>query len=264
MPSHTEKLKADYAAHARAYNDSYPSFPNAILESQLVVSALGPCPGLTVLDLGGGNGARALQALDLGAAFVDVVDLSPAMLLAGQQTATHHGSDRVAWHEADVSQPLTHLPLRGGEGGYDLVMANWVLDHAGSLDELAGMWRNIGLYLAPGGRFIGVRGGDPYAACTAEGKYGMRYKDWRDVPGGGGVFFRYEVACADPPIDVAASSWEVMYSGSTEMMEKVGIGEVETEPYENAEIVRGDAGFWKLFLENPSMVVMKGRKLVGE
>lgn len=45
------------------------------------------------------------------------------------------------------------------------------------------------------------------------------------------------------------------------MMDKVGLGEVETEPYENAEVVKKDLGFWELFLENPSMAVVKARKL---
>jgi hypothetical protein len=36
--------------------------------------ALGDCTGLSVLDLGGGNGVRARHAVNLGAIAVDVVD----------------------------------------------------------------------------------------------------------------------------------------------------------------------------------------------
>ncbi|KAI1652272.1 S-adenosyl-L-methionine-dependent methyltransferase [Daldinia loculata] len=254
----TEELKGDYKEHARAYNEEYPMLPHGIMETQLLASALGDCTGYTVLDLGGGTGVRAREVIDLGATSVDVVDLSPDMLSAGRRTAEGAGAkyaDNIGWHEGDVSKPLSHLPLRQT---YDLVMANWVMDHAASLAELEAMWRNVAAYLAPGGRFVGVRSGDPYASCAAQGKYGIRYKDWRDVPGG--VFFRYEVATV-PPIDIVASSWEVTYSGSTEMMDKVGLGEVETEPYENAEVVKKDLGFWELFLENPSMAVVKARKL---
>ncbi|KAI2783930.1 S-adenosyl-L-methionine-dependent methyltransferase [Daldinia loculata] len=239
----TEELKGDYKEHARAYNEEYPMLPHGIMETQLLASALGDCTGHTVLDLGGGTGVRAREVIDLGATSVDVVDLSPDMLSAGRRTAEGAGAkyaDNIGWHEGDVSKPLSHLPLRQT---YDLVMANWVMDHAASLAELEAMWRNVAAYLAPGGRFVGVRSGDPTGGTSREA-----------------FFFRYEVATV-PPIDIVASSWEVTYSGSTEMMDKVGLGEVETEPYENAEVVKKDLGFWELFLENPSMAVVKARKL---
>lgn len=52
----------------------YENLPLAILEHQLHEAALGDCKGLTVLDLGGGQGLRARQIIDHGAAAVDVVD----------------------------------------------------------------------------------------------------------------------------------------------------------------------------------------------
>ncbi|KAI1099031.1 S-adenosyl-L-methionine-dependent methyltransferase [Jackrogersella minutella] len=258
-----EELKVAYAEHARAYNEDYPKLPNSILETQLFTSALGDCTGYTVLDLGGGTGVRAREAIDFGAVAVDVVDISPEMLSNGQRSTAALGpkyGDRIGWHEADVAKPLDHVPLRGGPGTYDLVMANWVMDHAASISDLEGMWRNVATYLKPGGRYVGVRSGDPYAPCVIEGKYGMKYKDWKQVPGG--VLFRY-VTTTEPPIDIDVSSWEVSYSGSTEMHEKFGLGEVEIEPYENAEAVKKDPEFWKLFLENPSTVVVKARKLAS-
>lgn len=42
-------------------------------------------------------------------------------------------------------------------GGYDVVMANWVFDHATSMADLKAMWENIAANLNPGGRFLGVR-----------------------------------------------------------------------------------------------------------
>lgn len=60
--------------------DSYSKFEEQItkgvwvMEHQLHDLALGDLTGLTVLDLGGGAGLRARQAIDHGAAAVDVVD----------------------------------------------------------------------------------------------------------------------------------------------------------------------------------------------
>ncbi|KAI1395337.1 S-adenosyl-L-methionine-dependent methyltransferase [Hypoxylon fuscum] len=255
-----EELRGEYDEHARAYDEDYPKTPNSILETQLLTSALGDCTGYTVLDLGGGTGVRAREAIDFGAAAVDVVDISPEMLSNGRSSIADLGSrygDRIGWHEADVAKPLDHLPLRGGPGSYDLVMANWVMDHAASIADLEGMWRNVATYLKPGGRYVGVRSGDPYAPCVVQGKYGVKYEDWKPVPGG--VLFRYVVGT----INIEASSWEVSYSGSTEMHEKFGLGEVEIEPCENTDVVKKDPEFWKLFLENPSMVVVKARKMTS-
>lgn len=56
---------------------SYGQYDNlllGILEHQLQESALGDCKGITVLDLGGGQGLRARHAVELGAVAVDVVD----------------------------------------------------------------------------------------------------------------------------------------------------------------------------------------------
>lgn len=52
----------------------YDATPLGLLEHQLQERALGDCEGMTVLDLGGGQGLRARQAIALGAKAVDVVD----------------------------------------------------------------------------------------------------------------------------------------------------------------------------------------------
>ncbi|KAI1370247.1 S-adenosyl-L-methionine-dependent methyltransferase [Hypoxylon crocopeplum] len=258
-----DELRVEYNEHANVYNDIL-TVPIGVIESQLLHAALGDCTGYTVLDLGGGTGIRAREVIDFGAVAVDVVDMSPEMLSSGRHDAATQGpkyEDSIAWHEADVAKPLDHLPLRGGQGTYDLVMANWVMDHAPGIPELEGMWRNVTTYLKPGGRFVGVRSGDPFGPSVVQGKYGIRYRDWQSIPGG--IRFRYVVNTV-PPIDIEASSMHVSYNGSTEMHHKFGLGDVEIEPYENSEVVRKDPEFWELFLENPSLAVVKARKVANE
>ncbi|KAI4865715.1 methyltransferase-like protein [Hypoxylon rubiginosum] len=248
-----DQVKKEYDSQASTYGD-YTATPLGKLETQLIGSALGDCTGATVLDLAGGTGLRARQVLAQGASSVDVVDLSPEMLRVGQET-TDPKAD-VRWFVADVSQPLDHLPLRD----YDLVMANWVFDHANSVAELEGMWRNVVSRLRSGGRFVGVRSGDPRSPAVADGaaRYGVTYKGFEDAPDG--VKFRYMIHL-DPPLEFEASSMEVSYSGSTAMHEKFGLRHVQTEPYENAEVVQADREFWKAFLDQPSLVVVKARKM---
>lgn len=94
------------------------------------------------------------------------------MLRIGEEAEkTNNGRhDRIRWLEADVSKPLGHLPLL--RDSYDMAMANWVFDHAGTIEGLEGMWGNVRAYLKPGGRFVGVRGGDLTNPVMAEIKYG--------------------------------------------------------------------------------------------
>ncbi|RYO95565.1 hypothetical protein DL764_007662 [Monosporascus ibericus] len=254
--------KEGYDTHAATY-EKIATTPSGILEEQLLASAMGDCTGLAVLDLGGGTGLRARQAVKLGASHVDVVDVSPEMLRIGQQQTSSEYDGRIAWHEADVSKPLDDkLQLRKT---YDLVMANWVLDSAGSLADLEGMWANVGARLRPGGRYVGIRVNDPWAPYMADGRYGVRFREKERIPGG----VRYWYIFDDPagnkePVEIEGASLEISYSGSTELHTKYGLCDVEIEPFENAKIVREDPEFWKPFLDRPLLAVVKARKQGGE
>lgn len=254
--SNSEEVKKSYDEHATTY-DEWGSVPLGILESQLLDAALGDCTGLTILDLGGGTGLRARQLMDAGAAAVDVVDLSPEMMNIGKELEAAQGRDGINWYEADVSKPLSHLPL----GSYDIVMANWIFDHAASVEDLEGMWRNIAAHLKPGGRFVGVRCADPECPALAGGKYGSKYSDVEEIPGG--IKARVTLA-VNPPMEFESTSMKVNYSGSTELHEKYGMENVEVMPYLDTEVVAKDYEFWKEFLDRPGMAVVRARKRINE
>ena len=253
-----KQVKEDYDNSAVNYND-YSSLPSGQLESQLIKIALGDCAGLAILDLGGGTGVHAREAIDLGAATVDLVDISPGMLKIGQEIEKSLGRENTTrFFEADVSKPLSHLPLH--ENGYDVVMANWIFSHAGSMEVLEGMFRNVVGYLKPGGRFVGVRDADPTSPALENGKYGATCKWVKDIPGGAKYL---AVLHCTPPIEFEGVSLEVIYSGSTEMHERFGLTDVEVVPYESTEVVQRDPEFWKLFLERPNLAVVKAAKKMG-
>jgi ubiquinone/menaquinone biosynthesis C-methylase UbiE len=130
----TNPEEPQYDSIAQSYA-SYDSLPLAKLEHELVTKALGDCTGLTVLDLGGGNGQYARKAIELGAELVDVVDISPAMLEVGIEIEQELGREgKIRWFEADAAKAMHHLPLM--PDGYDIVMCNWLFDHAES-DEVS-------------------------------------------------------------------------------------------------------------------------------
>lgn len=256
MSESKEVVKKDYAQAAQNYND-FGSLPLGQLESQLIKTALGDCTDATILDLGGGTGVHAREAVELGALAVDIVDISPEMLRIGEDIERSLGHGVIRFMEADVSKSLKHLPLR--EEGYDVVMANWIFSNTGSRDDLEGMFRNSAHYLKPGGRFVSIRdeGRRDVERDRKYEKYGVSTVSVEDIPGG--VNYTVLLKCT-PPIELNAAVLEILYSGSTELYEKFGLINVEVVPWKDADVVRKDPDFWKEYLEDPACAIVKAVK----
>ena len=251
-----DQVQKEYDDAATLYRD-LPALPSGVLESQLIAAALGhDCSGRTVLDLGGGTGSHAREALSLGAAAVDVVDLSPGMLrVAAELSAAEPRRDALRFFAADCARPLDHLPLRAE--GYDVVMANWLFSHADTLPMLEGMFRNIVGHLKPGGRLVNVHDGGPRSPMFGSGKYGTTFTKVWDIPGGTGM--AVEMA-STPPSTFEACSLEIIHSGSTEIYERFGFADFQVMPYEETAVVRADPEFWQLAVENPQITCLTAVK----
>ncbi|KAK0668384.1 S-adenosyl-L-methionine-dependent methyltransferase [Cercophora samala] len=245
---------------------SYTTVPDMQLEISLVRTALTPCASLTVLDLGGGSGLHARTAVELGASRVDVVDISPEMLLAGQniEQSLHRSPGNnnnsppvIRYIHADATKPLSP---QGINQKYDVVMANWLLDHATSLDDLRAMWGNIASALKPGGRFVGVRVRCLRAGYLTQGKYGVVFSDYEPIPGPG---WRYKVSFQldGVPVTFEATSMEATLGLDHAIPEGLGLGGWEVVPLGEDPVVRGDGEYWADHVREPSFVVVVGRKL---
>jgi len=250
--------KKQYDSFAGKY-DSVEDLPCSKVEGQLVRTALGDCTGLTVLDLGGGSGLHARRALDAGAASVDVVDISIEMLRIGEGIEAQLGrSGRTRWLVADLSKPLAEQiasDLR--PEGYGVVMANWVLDHATSVDDLKAMWANAVAHLKPGGKFLGVRVKGIYADYMKYGKYGVTFSDISEIPGGLG----YKCNClTQPPFSFDCTSMMSTMSLDHAIPRELGLVDFAVVPPEDTDVVKDDVEFWKDFVENPNLAVVVARK----
>jgi len=252
--------KTQYDNVATEYK-SYDDLPMAKLEAQLIRTALRDCSGLKVLDLGGGSGTHARQAVDAGAEIVDVADISEAMMQIGKDIAAQTGhKDSIRWHTADASKPLAEqatglLP----PAQYDVVLANWVFDHAHTVEDLRGMWTNIASSLKPGGRFVGIRVTRPgiWADYVKEGKYGCKYEDIGEIPGG--------VKClvtlmTDPPFSFGGTMMADSYDMINAIPRELGMVDFETVPTEEMDIVRKDPEFWRQHMEEPLFAVVTARR----
>lgn len=250
------QLAAEYSAQASDYESFSTITPIGRLETEVFLKALGDPTSLTILDLGGGTGMRARQAVQRGANSVDVVDFSAEMLRVGAQEANKTGvGERIRWHEADVSKPLRGLGL---EASYDLVMANWVFDHAETIDALEMMFSNATAYLKPGGRLICIHTSDPRGIVDQGSRYGSSISNVEEVPGG--LKYRVTLHGTDPPVEFGGSSIRVLYEGSFEIFEKFGLKDPQILPLEDMEMVRNDEEFWKECVEHPILQCVTARK----
>ncbi|KAK1834084.1 Ubiquinone/menaquinone biosynthesis C-methyltransferase UbiE [Podospora conica] len=251
--------KKQYNSVATQY-DSVEDVPCSKIEAQLIRTALGNCTGLAVLDIGGGTGLHARRAIDdANAAVVDVVDISREMLRAGEAIEAKLGRQgRIRWLEADATRPLSEQigeSLR--PGGYDVVMANWVFDHATSMADLKAMWENIAANLKPGGRFLGVRVRSLHAGYMKPGKYGATFSDMEEIPGG----WKYRVGVlTNPPFDFGGTSMTETLDLVDEIPRQLGLVDFEVVPPDEAEVVKEDLEFWADFVKDPNLAVVVARK----
>ncbi|KAF3765666.1 S-adenosyl-L-methionine-dependent methyltransferase [Cryphonectria parasitica EP155] len=256
------KTAEKYNSQASAYEAYIFHTPVGRLETELYLTALGDATGLTVLDLGGGTGLRARQAVERGAARVDVVDISSGMMRIGKDHAERSGlGDRIRWFEADVSQPLgaSQEDLKQWEGRYDIVLANWVFDHASSREMLEGMWQNVAAFLRPGGRFLTVYLYNARIGNEATGdQYGILLKNFEQIPGG--LKYWCVLGGNDPPMEFEATSMEVMYSGSTELFDKFELEGVRALKLEDTKTVQSDPQFWEPVVQRPFLKYVTAQK----
>ncbi|KAH8896593.1 hypothetical protein GQ53DRAFT_803488 [Thozetella sp. PMI_491] len=232
------QLVKEYDSQGGQYGDYAAQIPFGKLETELFRAALGECTGLTVLDLGGGSGLKAREAVDAGAAAVDVVDLSVEMMRAGEEVENSLGREGpvISWHTGDITQALTHLPLRPS---YDLVLVGWTFDHAHDLVE-----------------YEGVRVTDPRSA-TWDGRYGARTSAFEETAHG--LHYRYTFLL-DPPLEFEASSINLSMAGNTELPEKYGLTDFSMVAPEEMSVINEDPGFWKPFVDDPGFVVFQAKK----
>ena len=248
-------IDKEYNALAATYN-AIEELPQSALYQEDVKRALGDCTGKAILDLGGGTGLHARNALALGAELVDVVDISPAMLEIGKNIDP--AEKRLRWHVADISKPLTHLPLE--KQGYDITMVNWTFDHAKTIADLEAMWQNTARYTKKGGKLISIRMANPRATSAKGVKYGVSFSHIEDIAGGLKYVYTTHI---DPPLSCPGTSMsECMdFEKAKLMARRFGFAEWSKVVDEEGEVVKSDPGFWEEHLRDPVWICVVATKV---
>ncbi|WP_051222612.1 class I SAM-dependent methyltransferase [Conexibacter woesei] len=132
-----------YDAMAAAYVADESNAYNSLYERPAMLGLLGDVRGRSVLDLGAGAGALAVELVARGAGPVVGVDVSPEMVAVARARAV--GATFVVGDVADGA-------LRAfADGAFDLVAASLMMHYVRDWEPVLGELARV---LAPGGRIV--------------------------------------------------------------------------------------------------------------
>jgi toxoflavin synthase len=160
-------MTTNYDPIAEQYKRSKQQPWRTYIEAFGVLQLIGDPTGRSVLDMACGEGFYTRMVRQRGALRVTGVDLSEGMIqLARKQEEAHRQGIEYLVADARHFQP---------DGGYDLVMAAYLLNYASTREELQAMCNGIARCLKAGGRFVTVNGSASlnFAAAPSYRKYGF-------------------------------------------------------------------------------------------
>ena len=272
LQTSTSEMTSDNYQDLGDCYDSLEELPLLHVAREMVQSALGDCTGKVILDLGGGSGLRAREALALGARRVDNVDLSGAMIARCENEEQRLGRqprERIVCYQANCFEDLGPLSLpgageriagdKGAEAQYDIVMVIWTFDHASTVEELEEGWRNVGRFCRPGGKVVSLGIKEPLSHGTRLFKYGVELSDVQKMDGG--AKFKYSAKSTRPfSCDVVAIEAHYNVDRTRAIAAIVGFPLLEEVRPSEMEVVKKDREFWKTFVDQPSFYCLVGTK----
>ncbi|TGO61941.1 hypothetical protein BOTNAR_0121g00250 [Botryotinia narcissicola] len=151
-------MSTQYDAIGTNY-DLFCVLPIQQINHTAMIEHLGPIvQSKRILELACGTGFYTSKMLHMGASHVTAVDISSAMVAAAQTKIPVEMKDHITFCTADCAQSSmwNGVQLRGQEGTFDMVVAAWLLNYAGTREEMRRMLENIYLALKPGGILIAL------------------------------------------------------------------------------------------------------------
>lgn len=226
--------------------------PYAALEFGTFLEVLGPVAGLSVLDVGCGEGRLTRLLADAGARHVTGVDISAAMLARAQERdrneAAGSGPDRITYRQVSAASRTWRL-----DAPADVATAMYLFQHAPSEADLARMCRFIARNLVPGGRLVAYGLSPDYDASKApadmEARLGFHYRALDPEAG------RYELAIGGYTAPVHAWSRSVTET----CLRDAGFLSVSWHPLGLPSADRRLQAELGWYLANPSCIVLSAQ-----
>ena len=244
---------SDYQGHAGGYQTAKRQPWRTYLEQPSALALLGDLNGLSVLDLGCGEGHYSRLLKQLGASQVLGVDLSSDMIeLARQQERSHPlGID---YRVCDAGALTLQTKA-------DLVFAGYLFNHARDRDELRAQFSTVSGLLRPGGRLVALNNNpdDPPSNFEAGRPYG--YSKSINGPLVEGAAIHYRFALEDGGVFELTDyyiSREVMQT----LMEDCGLQQVRwPQPVLAAEGIEAmGADYWSAIMTTPPFCLIEATR----
>mgnify|MGYP002815975158 FL=1 len=244
---------SDYQGHAGGYQTAKRQPWRTYLEQPSALALLGDLNGLSVLDLGCGEGHYSRLLKQLGASQVLGVDLSSDMIeLARQQERSHPlGID---YRVCDAGALTLQTKA-------DLVFAGYLFNHARDRDELRAQFNTVSGLLRPGGRLVALNNNpdDPPSNFEASRPYG--YSKSINGPLVEGAAIHYRFALEDGGVFELTDyyiSREVMQT----LMEDCGLQQVRwPQPVLAAEGIEAmGADYWSAIMTTPPFCLIEATR----
>lgn len=144
-------MAAAYDAIARDYQRSKTSPLRAAIECWTIDRLLGEIRGAAIFDAGCGDGFHARRLKAAGAARIAGVDVSAAMIELARDEER-----RAPLGIQYQCCAVEDLPDLACAGGFDVVLAAYLLHYSPSAAVLARMCQRLANVLAPGGRLVAL------------------------------------------------------------------------------------------------------------
>lgn len=210
--------------------------------------AVGPVRGLRLIDVACGDGFYSRQFRGAGASVVGV-DVSEEMIrLASEQEAREPKGIR---YEVGDATDLGSFVDRTGLGGFDIAVAEWLLDYADTLAMLRAMCRSLARVLRPGGRFVHLGGCFDSLIHHPENfpRYGIDLEVLASC--GDGSRCRWTVGRGERSVSAENTMWTPRTI--TAELEAAGFEEVRWPPAEIGPEGQAEMGeaYWVAYLEHP-------------
>jgi SAM-dependent methyltransferase len=242
---------AQYDAIAEQYRRTRASPVRRYIEAYTLWRLLGDVRGLSVLDLGCGEGHYARQLAAAGAARVTGVDASPAMieLARASEAAEPLGID----YRCSSVQAMPEL------GHFDLVLGAYLLHYAEDVADLGLLCQRVAGHLAPGGRFVGLNENPDQSAdgCAGYAQYGFSKRPARPRREGAAITYAMASGRGMIRFDVRWYSRDCY----AQALAAAGFREVNWHQLllDPAAAAVRPADYWREYLENPPVLALECR-----
>ncbi|MDO8521881.1 MAG: class I SAM-dependent methyltransferase [bacterium] len=243
--------KAGYDSIARIYSQINEKRPlNKFAAYPTLFDAVGDVTGKRVLDLACGTGTVAREMHKRGAAKVVGIDQSKEMLKIAR--SQNRGVRGVEYKHGRVG-------TLGKIGEFEVVTGGFLLHYSKTKEELLHMCVDIALNLEPNGVFVALNNNPLHPFASSE-KYENRVDV--DLPLHEGSELRVTIKGEDATVPFTTYFWKKETYGKA--LHAAGLTDVEwVAPVPTLEgIQEMGADYWKEFLENAPMMVIKARKSV--